>query len=303
MTYRNTNCILEHDQPCTTLDQTLTCRWHHDRMLRHLRQLGPLDRALAARAATLASSHTGSRSAESRIPLDVNAAALRRHIRQKLAGWVLAVAAHRDIGVPDIANAPTTTSPRHQWIRGRMHTVTSARTDVDLICGWLERHLHWAASQHTIGPDQWTVDDLATDLEQLQSAAFAVAYPTRRSRIFIAPCTEPGCRGNLIVTVRPASDDPLPDAVCTADDEHTVTPRYWLDLADHDRQLTAVQLSALWDVPLKTVERWARDDEWPHDDGRPRRYLARVASTTHDMRRTDPLVLAGQTNEPYCASQ
>lgn len=295
MSFESGQCVLEHHQdserPRRALDGLSVCGGHRAKMLRQLRQLGPLDRVLAERAVQVAGQRAGSRSAETRIPYDAVAAPLRHHLRQKLAGWVHAIAHDRGFTGPDVAAAPTTAPVAYEWRAGRAHAVSGTRTDLDVVCGWLERQHDWICASSGVGPDKWTIDDYATDLAELHSSAWSICYPSGRRRIKVADCRQVIswiryqwiCTGRLVVSLQPG-DDTFPDAVCDLCHQ-PVPPSVWLRWADKDRTLSALELSMLWGVPLKTVERWARDDHWPHDDGRPRRYLARIAQRSHDAYR------------------
>jgi hypothetical protein len=288
-------CVLPHkvdpNRPRPAADGLLVCRGCRAKMLRQLRQLGPLDRTLAARAALAAGGATGSRSAETRLPMDVEAATVRLKVRGFLASWVQLVAEERGFTPPSLAAAARTTIPRHETTsRGGLRLRVGALSTVDHLAVWLERSHDWLCAHPA-------VDEYADELGELHGEAFRRCYPGTRRRFIVAPCpfdlvsdvaTRISFRcavGRLVVAFRPG-EDPLPDAECDTCG-WSLDPRHWLLLADQHRRLTAVELSALWDVPLKTVERWARDDAWPHDDGRPRRYLASEAQATHDAHRVE----------------
>lgn len=289
LTYEPGQCVLRHyvdeDRPRRAMDGLRVCRGCHTKLLRQLVQLGPLDRVLAARAAASAGPRTGSRSAESRLPMNDEAATARLKIRGFLATWVEKVVDERGFTPPDLSALARTTVARHERTTRGLRLRAGALSTVDHLAGWLERSHDWICAHDA-------VDDYADELRELHSEAWRRCYPSSRRRFEVAPCpfdlvTDVATRisfrcavGRLIVTFRPG-EDPLPDAQCDICG-WTLEPRHWLHLADQHRRLTAVELAAVWDVPLKTVERWARDDEWPHDDGRPRRYLASVAQHTHD---------------------
>jgi hypothetical protein len=286
-------CVLPHrtdpDRPRTAMDGLLVCRGCQSKLLRQLRQLGPLDRTLAARAALAAGGATGSRSAETRLPMDDEAATARLKIRAFLGNWMRLVAEERGFTPPDLSAAARTTVARHEMTLKGLRLRAGALSTVDHLAAWLERSHDWLCAHPA-------VDEYADELAELHGEAFRRCYPGTRRRFEVCDCPFEigsdvasrlayGCFGTLVVAFRPG-EDPLPDAECDTCG-WTLDPRGWLRLADQHRRLTAVELSALWDVPLKTVERWARDDAWPHDDGRPRRYLASEAQATHDAHRVE----------------
>lgn len=285
------HCVLPHhtdsERPRTAVDGLLVCGGCRAKILRQLRQLGPLDRTLAARAALTAGGRTGSRSAESRLPMNDEAATIRLKIRGFLGNWMRVVVEERGFTAPDLSAAARTTLPRHEMTSRGLKLRAGALSTVDHLAGWLARSHDWLCAH----PD---VDEYADELGELHGEAWRRSYPGTRRRFEVCDCPFQlfsdvptrltyGCPGKLVVAFRPG-EDPLPDAECT-ECGWALDPRHWLLLADQHRRLTAVELSALWDVPLKTVERWARDEAWSHDDGRPRRYLASEAQRTHDEHR------------------
>jgi hypothetical protein len=249
-------------------------------MRRWLRQLGPLDRVLAAAATQTAAARNGSRSAETRLPLNDRAAEHRRTIRHTLASWCSLVADQRGMAPPQLAAAPATAPVRWEWTAHGLQAVTSALSTVDHLTMWLQRHLDWLCAHELVG-------DWAGELGGLYWAAFGIAYPSGRHRREVADCRLELwsvatrlpylCPGRLWVSMRP--DDDLPDAVCgTCGD--TVGPREWLTRAEKGRRLTAVELATVWNVSLRTVQRWASVERWPSDGGCPARYDAAAAQAT-----------------------
>jgi hypothetical protein len=282
-------CILRHradpDRLRRAIDGLNVCSGCRARMLRQLQQLGPLDRALAELAAAIAAATVGSPSAEIRLPLDDRAAEHRKVIRHTLSSWCALVAEERGMAPPQLSAAPRTADVRYEWTSRGVQAVSGALSAVDYLTMWLQRHLDWLCAHPA-------VDDWAGELGDLHRTAFGIAYPSGRTRREVADChlelwlaatRQPyDCPGRLTVTMRP--DEELPDAVCDTCGD-TLTPREWLTRAEKGRRLTAVELSTLWDVPLKTVERWARDAKWPNDGGRPSRYDAKAAQETlHKLR-------------------
>jgi hypothetical protein len=264
-------------------------------MLRQLQQLGPLDRALAELAAAISAVTAGSPSAETRLPLDDRAAEHRKVIRHTLSSWCSLVAEERGMAPPQLSAAPRTADVRYEWTSRGVQAVSGALSAVDYLTMWLQRHLDWLCAHPLLyTPGDTPADDegFAPELGSLHRTAFGIAYPSGRTRREVADChlelwlvatRQPyDCPGRLTVTMRP--DEELPDAVCNTCGD-TVGPREWLTRAEKGRRLTAVELSTLWDVPLKTVERWARDAKWPNDGGRPSRYDAKAAQETlHKLR-------------------
>lgn len=260
-------CVLPHhtepERLRRALDGLHVCGGCRARMARQLDELPALDADLAGHAAAGTGSNGGSPSAELRLPMDDRAATTRLRIRGVLSSWTLLVAEERGMAVPQVD----------------AQTLAGAST-VDVLTRWLARHLDWLSAHPA-------VDDWAGELDELHRAAHSIAYPSGRRRRPVADCRlelwlvatrQPyACPGRLTVTMRP--DDELPDAVCDTCGD-TVSPRVYLTRAEKGSRLTAVQLSVLWSVPLKTVERWARDAGWPSDGGRPARYDADAAQAT-----------------------
>lgn len=322
--------LTHYQEPCRprrVVAGLQVCIGHRERQLRLLRQLAALDRILAARATTgSAGPRAGGRSANPPIPVADKAADMRRHIRRKLAGWVLIVAAGRRILVPgqSLAHALAEEAAQLQRHRAMLAAVddpptekqaaalyASARilarladrissleraTDTAAIVAWLVRHLDWLLA------DPRAATDLAQDLAELHSAAWDQAYPEGEGRVPVGRCplrttcdvitrAEQQCPGTVIGTVR-RGDDLLPkELVCTVCGAAT-PPHGWITLG---RQLggpsttpwlSAADLAELWDVPIKTVHRWSRWHRWPSDGGRPARYNAEKAQATYDYYRS-----------------
>lgn len=322
-------CVLNHRrEPCRprrTVPGLLVCIGHREATLRKLRQLAALDRILAARATAGGTGpRTGARSAELPIPVNDQAATMRRHIRRKLAGWIRIITTERTILLPGQSLAYALQQEREQLQRHRTLLATiddpatnqqaaalydSARTlarlahriadleratDTAAIVTWLVHHHDWLLAD----PD--AADDYADELAELHTAAWQAAYPEGRRRIPVGRCPirttssvatreEQQCPGTVTGTIRP-SDDLLPtELVC--DRCGTATPpRAWITLGrrlDDQAELwiTGLQLAELWSVPVGTVQYWAHQDAWARIDGRPTRYLATDAQTTYDTRR------------------
>lgn len=277
-------CVLEHArQPCRPRRQApglYVCLGHRGRILRQLRELGPLDRALAERALVNAGPTAGARSSETRIPLNEPAARLRRHLRQKLAGTVRLLCEERHLAGPDFAGG-----------RG--------------LLSWLER-------QHDVLCSLSWVDDYATEISELNSSAWSIAYPSGTATIAVGRCprrlacdvatraeVEP-CTGTVTATVR-RGDDLLPAALLCDTCEAATPPHAWLTLGKQIRRsllgeaaelddgrplyLTGIQLAELWSVPVGTVQYWAHEDGWDRVAGRPTLYLAADAQLSYDTRR------------------
>lgn len=271
-------CVVEHhEQPCRPRRQApglYVCKGHRRRMLTQLRDLGPLDRALVERALASTGRSGGSHSAEFRIPLHEPAARLRRHIRQKLAGTVRLVCEERRLAGPDFA-------------RG---------------CGMLG----WLAAQHDLLCSLPWVDGYATELSEMHSAAWSIAYPSGTRTITIGRCpllvacdvatrAEQQCPGTVTGTVR-RDAELLPSELTCESCGRAVPPHGWVALGrqlarvdelDDGRplHLTGIQLAELWSVPVGTVQYWAHEDGWERIDGRPTLYLAADAQLSYDTRR------------------
>lgn len=275
-------CVLEHaKQPCRprrAAEGLRVCLGHRDRILRQLRELGPLDRALAERALVNTGPTAGSRSSETRIPLNEPAARLRRHLRQKLAGTVRLLCEERHLAGPDFAGG-----------RG--------------LLSWLE-------AQHDVLCSLDWIDDYATELAELTSSAWSIAYPSGTARIQVGRCPlkvacdvathlEQQCPGTVTATVR-RGDDLLPKALACDTCETETPPHAWLTLGKQIRRsllgdeaelddglplyLTAIQLAELWSVAVGTIWRWAHEDDWARVEGRPTLYLAADAQLSYDAR-------------------
>jgi hypothetical protein len=302
-------CILTHrTQPCRprrTAAGLLVCEGHRARTWRQLAELAPLHTLLGQHTAAGGAGPRVSGTPDQRIPYHERAAALRRHIRHKLGSWVLAVCEERDLALPKDALADAhavhigvlaglrrlTAQPRPHTAaqaaeEARLHAESRHATrvidqleqavDVEHIVAWLARHHEWLLAQTY-------VDDYAQDLGDLHSTAWSIAYPSGRRRVAVAPCHAEGCTGRLLVAVA-STDDQLPDATCDTDHTHTVPPRAWLRYADAATMLTAVELSAIWGIPVGTIHYWAHQDRWPRDGRYPTRYNAVVAWKTYNRR-------------------
>jgi hypothetical protein len=258
-------CVLIHwrdaDRPRRAVDGLQVCLGCHAKTLRALVQLAPLHRLLGEiRAVATAAPRNGSRSAELPIPLHPAAADHRRAIRQHLAGWVVDTCETRRLTTPAIDAAH------------------GSQPAADALVGWLLPWHDWILAQPY-------ADDYATDLSELHSAAWAIAYPSGRVRRDFAPCPTPDCQGTLAAWLAPG--DLLPAAlVCEACGEE-VPPARWLT-GRAVSWLTALELAHLWDVPLKTIERWARVAGWPSAGVRPARYDSNAAQRTFDAFRGVP---------------
>lgn len=261
-TYIPGTCVLTHyrdaERPRQAIDGALVCWGCHAKTVRAFAQLEPLHRLLGEVCAVgTAAPRNGPRSADTPIPLHEVAAGMRRTLRVKMAGWIPVVTEERGLVAPLIDAAD------------------GADPAMAQIMGWLAPHHDWLLYED---PEGW-----AADLVDLRHAAWGLAYPTGKVRRQFAPCpAENGCGGTLTAHLAPG--DLLPAALrcdaCGAE----VPPSRWL-AGRPGRTLTAVELSALWDVPLKTVERWARVAAWPSDGGRPARYDTLAAQRTLDVHR------------------
>jgi hypothetical protein len=201
-------------------------------------------------------------------------AGARGEIYTALAGWARSIAEEAGWTLPD--------------------------DDLGAIAGWLlgprGTRLRWAAGQ------AWA-DEYAVDITRVHREAWPLAYPNGQHRVDVGPCTrglscdvetraEQCCAGTLRATLHDA-DDLLPAELVCDECAWPVPPREWVTLGRRlgrtTPQLTAAQLANLWSVPIKTVQRWAVKDAWPHDRHRPARYDAVAAQISHDHNRSAAL--------------
>jgi hypothetical protein len=138
---------------------------------------------------------------------------------------------------------------------------------------------------------QLDADDFAAGIDAVHRQAFRLLHPTGRRHIPVAPCgaglwcdvatrVTVVCPGALVVTCRSDDDGQrMSDAVC---DEcgREVPPVQWRRLADRDVRVTLPELSIWWGIPTRTLQRWAGDDTWISDAGRPARYSVADAERT-----------------------
>lgn len=251
-------CVLSHwrdaDRPRRAVDGLAVCAGCHAKTLRALLQLPPLHRLLGELVAvTTAAPRNGGRSAADPIPLHDAAAEHRRHIRQHLAGWVADTCETQHLIAPAIDAAG------------------GSQRAADTLVGWLLPWHDWLLAQ------EWA-DDYADDLTALHSTAWALAYPSGRTRQTFGPCPA-GCAGTLVAWLAPG--DLLPEALTCDVCDHAVAPSRWL-VGRGVRWLTALELSTLFAVPLRTIQRWSAG--WPCDGGNPPRYNTEAAQLTRDTR-------------------
>lgn len=233
------------------------CLGCHAKTLRALVQLAPLHRLLGdIRAVATAAPRNGSRSTELGLSIHPAASDHRRAIRQHLAGWVVDTCQDRRITPPAIDAA-----------NGSQHAM-------DALVGWLLPWHGWILAQ------PWA-DDYATDLTELHSAAWGIAYPSGRVRREFAPCPQ-DCGGTLTAWLAPG--DLLPAALVCDTCAEEVPPARWLT-GRPTTWLTTVELAELWGVALRNVQRWALTAKWPSDGGRPPRYDSNAAQRTFDVQR------------------
>ncbi len=253
-------CVLTHRYEPERLrraeDGGYVCYGCRTKTLRHLRQLAPLHRLLGeVVAVATAAPRAGSRNAEAPIPLHDAAATHRRHIRQHLDGWAQIVAEQRGLHPPDLGYDPDGAGDR--------------------LPAWLAPHHDWLLYEDPGG--------YATDLGELHSRAWTLAYPSGKTRREFARCPDPACVGTLIAWLAPG--DLLP-AELTCDACGTpVPPAVWLTGRQTATWLTAVELSVLWQIPVGTVQYWASVDKWPRVAGYPVHYDPAAAQVTHGKRR------------------
>lgn len=268
-----TACVLPHvkdpERPRRAQDGARVCWGCHAKTLRALVQMAPLHRALGdTRAVATPAPRTGSRSAEAAMPLNPAAADCRTRILTALTEWTGVVVGARGLVPPPLD--PEQTPQRA----------------VDQLVGWLIAHHDWLLYEH---PGAW-----AADLGDLRNQAWGICYPSGRTRREFAPCPTTGCQGTLAAWLAPG--DLLPATLDCADCGARIPPARWLS-GREPRWLTAVELAVWWTVPLRTVQRWAVEAEWPSDGGRPARYDSRVAQHTHDTMRVALTQVSGVTQD------
>jgi hypothetical protein len=263
-------CVLQcsracRDDPRRPMPGLLACGGCRKRLVISLIELpGMYDRLVAAHTAgggtseIRAGGHAG-------LALSDAVTRARAELRTMLATWCRAVA-------EDIAGGRTVHLPAD---------TTAA------MAGYLLGHrgsmLDWILGQ------DWA-EDFAAGILAVHGDAWRALYArtSDTSRIPVAPCSVPfwsdvasrvtfACPGQLVVRVR--DGDPLPDAVCDWC-EREVPPVQWRRLADRDLRLTVPELAVLWRIPAQTVYRWATDDAWLSDGGRPARYSVADAERT-----------------------
>jgi hypothetical protein len=256
-------CVLVHRQDGERLrpamDGAHVCYGCHAKTLRAALQLPPLHRLLGELPAiSTAAPRNGSRSTELPIPLHPAAADLRMHMRVKMAGWIPIVTDQRGLTTP------------------RIDAVDGSQRAMDQIAAWLLPHHDWLLYTDPEG--------YAADLGDLHSAAWGIAYPSGRSRREFAPCPTEDCGGTLCAWLAPG--DLLPKALACDTCGAEVAPSKWLTgRTAHQPWLTAVELAALWTVPVGTVWRWASLDNWERIAGNPTLYDSGAAQASHDSRR------------------
>ena len=151
-------------------------------------------------------------------------------------------------------------------------------------------------------------------LRPVRSASFVIAAsesqtglrrtlsPARTRTVPLGPCEEPlacdltshdllCCAGTLTAVVH-VLEDTLPGAITCAECGTRHEPETWRHLARRLRRgeeswLTAAQLSQLLRVPLKTLQRWALEDQWRFTETRPRRYQHEDAQASYDAHRLE----------------
>lgn len=162
----------------------------------------------------------------------------------------------------------------------------SPASDLRAMSVFLLRHLDWCAAQ------PW-VDDLLRETREQTSALRGALTLSRTRRVPLGPCDatvdQTPCPGILVAVVR-TLDEGLPPAITCPACGAAHEPETWRTLARRLRGeeaswLTSAQLSHLLRVPLKTLQRWAVEDDWRFMDCRPRRYHAEDAHQSYNEHR------------------
>lgn len=177
-------------------DGLVLCRWHRDRLARHIALMPALYDAVAH--ALVRAGRGGDLVTVTRDPgisLDQAAVDARDHIRHELVSYVRLC--HEE--------GPWSTWPED--------TVAAMSAWLVVRCDWLAAR-PWAC-------------EAAGMLAYTWGEAMRAAYPDGARRIPCGPCPEPGCDGQLVAVVRD-TDDLLPSTVrCDAPAEEDQSRHEW----------------------------------------------------------------------------
>ena len=211
-----------------------------------------------------------------RTPFDERVSESTAKLRDLLASWASVVTEEHPSGLH---------SPRFE-----PHTLSR------FLLTWLP----WVCEQ------PW-VDDFDTEVRDGRKALYAALTPSRTSRVPLGPCEAPvacdvltgaemTCQGIMEAVVRDSTDDLPPEITCQVCGL-SKPPTEWRALSRRWRKgmepmLTISQLSQVLQVPVRTLARWAAEDDWRRvldvtENGRRARYHqddAQASFDTHDRK-------------------
>lgn len=161
---------------------------------------------------------------------------------------------------------------------------------IDETSRFLLRWLEWISQQGWVG-------EFVGEQNTARKGLRAVLSPSRTKRVPLGPCdsvvacdvttaSDVVCPGILRALIG-ADDDQLPQVITCSDCGQTYEPTQWRALSRRlrgglDPMLTAAQISMTLRVPLRTVRRWADEDEWRNTGQRPNRFHQDDAQTSYD---------------------
>jgi hypothetical protein len=134
---------------------------------------------------------------------------------------------------------------------------------VGALADFLVRHADWLAAQE-VAPE------MTNEFRALVRQARSIVEPHRQRRITVGACVESGCRGHLVVVVRPREAALSPKIICDHDRAHCWAAESWMRLSAEigrppdaaPRWLSATAISRLWRTPVGSVYRLASEGEW-----------------------------------------
>jgi hypothetical protein len=289
-------CPLEHrvdpDRPRKSADSSILCRGHISQSRTALEELPGRYLELATIAAPTYEQRSGARSAEKPIPYRQHAADLRNGgkydpdkpeitgvrlvgIRAALTNWVRIVAEERGLTLPEQQQRRTLgpacrCNGTHDSCRRIFAEIRSETlTEVDLAAEFLRRHHDWSVSQ------LWA-DDYATELRDLNEAAWSLLHPRRTEAATRLPCPA-DCGGTLRASFRDddSHDDSLAPKVLICDGcSLPVPPEQWRKLARKIKHPDG-------HVTEEIVVLWAQANGWRLTEPTLRQWATRGKVTRH----------------------
>jgi hypothetical protein len=259
-------CILEHPIPRSAHHGHL-CRAHYSQLEQNLAEMPAL--IIEVHKHLSATSQGGPKvSGTKHKPLPFNEAASDawRYARDTLASWASMVSEELEVRPP----LPT----------------------IDETSRFLMRWLDWISQQ------PW-VDELVSEQNEARKRLRAILRPSRVKRVTLGPCVEiVACDAHtaLEVTCRGILSDRMPVDPEPAEERtwlitcnecgNSYEVDQWSSLArkagKEQPMLTAAQISMKHRVPIRTIRRWAGDDEWRNSGERPNRYHQDDAQASYD---------------------